>query len=92
LLLQAKCWSTVFQPVRLNELGSALFCKDGSVVGCALINASEAKIEIEAKILFRLKAKKGMILLVHIEVKQQKYEAKTKINQCTGVYMYVCIG
>jgi hypothetical protein len=64
LLLQAKCWSTVFQPGRLNGLGSALFCKDGSVEGCALVFASEAKIEIEAKISFRLKAKKGMILLV----------------------------
>jgi hypothetical protein len=33
-------------------------------VGCALIFASEAKIEIGAKILFRLEAKKYLISLV----------------------------
>jgi hypothetical protein len=34
------------------------------LLGCALVFASEAKIEIEAKISFRLEAKKGMISLV----------------------------
>jgi hypothetical protein len=33
-------------------------------IGCALVFASEAKIEKEAKILFRFEAKKGMISLV----------------------------
>jgi hypothetical protein len=33
-------------------------------LGCALVFASEAKIEIEAKISFRLEAKKSMISLV----------------------------
>jgi hypothetical protein len=32
--------------------------------GCALVFASESKIEIEAKISFRWKVKKGMISLV----------------------------
>jgi hypothetical protein len=38
--------------------------KSTSKVGCALVFASEAKIETEAKISFRLEAKKSMISLV----------------------------
>jgi hypothetical protein len=49
-----------------------------STVGCALVFASEAKIEIEAKISFRLEAKKRH--LIHIEAKQQKSEAKTNVK------------
>ena len=41
-------------------------------LGCALVFASEAKIEIEAKISFRLKAKKGMISLVSHRSKKDK--------------------
>jgi hypothetical protein len=43
-----------------------------SGLGCALVFASEAKIEIEAKILFRLEAKKALFCLFHIDAKLQK--------------------
>jgi hypothetical protein len=41
-----------------NIAAVILFMKDLSQVGCALTFASEAKFEIEAKILFRFEAKK----------------------------------
>jgi hypothetical protein len=40
-------------------------------VGCALTFASEAKFEIEAKILFHM---------IHFDAKHQKSEAKTKVK------------
>jgi hypothetical protein len=43
-------------------------------IGCALTFASEAKFEIEAKILFCLEAKKKP------DAKRQKSEAKTKVK------------
>jgi hypothetical protein len=48
-----------------------------SRLGCALTFASEAKFEIEAKILFRLEAKKS---LISHDAKHQKSEAKTKVK------------
>ncbi len=51
------------------------------VLGCALTFASEAKFEIEAKILFRLEAKKkAWFHMIHFDAKHQKSEAKTKVN------------
>jgi hypothetical protein len=39
-------------------LGLAVMCAPVFLEGCALVFASEAKIDIEAKISFRLEAKK----------------------------------
>ncbi len=51
--------------------------RSGRQVGSALVLASEAKIEIEVKILIRLEAKNGMILLVsHKNNNNKKSEAK----------------
>jgi hypothetical protein len=48
------------------------------VLGCAAVFDIEAKQEIEAKISFRLEAKKGTFFhLFRIEAKQQQSEAKT---------------
>jgi hypothetical protein len=47
---------------------------------CALTFASEAKFEIEAKIKFRLGAKKAWFYIIHFDVKHQKSEAKTKVK------------
>ncbi len=49
-------------------------------LGCALVFASEAKIEIEAKISFRLEAKKAWFRLFHTEAKQQKSVAKKNVK------------
>jgi hypothetical protein len=52
-----------------------------STLGCALTFASEAKFEIEAKILFRLEAKKSLISHdFHFDAQHQKSEAKTKVK------------
>jgi hypothetical protein len=42
--------------------GMALEVNTHSVLGCTLTFASEAKFEIEAKISFRLEAKKSLII------------------------------
>ena len=51
-----------------------------SRLGCALTFASEAKFEIEAKISFRLEAKKAWFHMIHFDAKHQKSEAKTKVK------------
>jgi hypothetical protein len=51
-----------------------------STVGCALTFASEAKFETDAKILFRLEAKKAWFHMIHFDAKHQKSEAKTKVK------------
>ncbi len=52
-----------------------------SQLGCALTFASEAKFEIEAKISFRLEAKKkAWFHMIHFDAKHQKSEAKTKVK------------
>ncbi len=51
------------------------------VLGCALTFASEAKFEIEAKISFRLEAKKAWFHMIHFDAKHQKSDAKTKVNK-----------
>jgi hypothetical protein len=51
--------------------------KDWSFIGCALVFALEAKIEIEANVSFRSEEKKGTISLVSHRAKQQKSEGKT---------------
>jgi hypothetical protein len=50
-------------------------------VGCALTFDSEAKFEIEAKILFRLEAKKALFHMIHFDAKHEKSEEKTKVKQ-----------
>jgi len=49
-------------------------------LGCALTFASEAKFEIEAKISFRLEAKKARFHMIHFDAKHQKSEAITKVK------------
>jgi hypothetical protein len=49
------------------------------LLGCALVFASEAKIEIEAKILFRLDAQKGMISLVSHRSEKAKIRSENEL-------------
>jgi hypothetical protein len=44
----------------------------GSILGCALVFASEAKIEIEAKISFRLEAKKKHVFVCFTSKRNSK--------------------
>jgi hypothetical protein len=62
------CWLRWFKVSHLTGLG------------CALTFASEAKFEIEAKISFRLEAKKAWFHMIHFDAKHQKSEAKTKVK------------
>jgi hypothetical protein len=50
-----------------------------STLGCTLTFASEAEFEIEAKISFRLEAKKSLISHDSLR-KHQKSEGKTKVK------------
>ncbi len=52
----------------------------GCWLGCALTFASEAKFEIEAKISFRLEAKKAWFHMIHFDAKHQKSEVKKKVK------------
>ncbi len=70
-----------WQQSKNEAIGGKLLAELNFGLGCALVFASEAKIEIEAKILFRLVAKKkAWFRLFHIEGKQQKSEAKMNVK------------